>query len=456
MIAMRKALVALVGILALAWTGLWFYGKGRIEGEIETQAQLIRERGGEAAYEAIEIGGFPLGYEGRIVAPEVRLSGQGSKDARITGFAWSAPWIEARATVMAPDTVTFTFPDAQRIVLDMPGAGDEPVSVDLSSDGLVVTTTREDEDVAFEGRATSLGGRFSRETDGAGMVDVDWTIRDVATSGKAARRSEADVPRLAFRYSLAGFDGTAVIAGSDTASPGRIAFRGGAVQARSDPRGPEMAGEATLTDLGATFTFRSLNDRPVDVGVGTIDMATRIPGGADPDPQPFAYRVRIADVTLDELLWTMLDPQGAFPREIGTLTVDVEGAAIFSTPPSNAEAFANAMRDGMPVDVRDLRLNDLTVNALGLSATGRGEGTLVDDVPRGTATLSVAGFSGFINSLVKSGRIPPQQAMVVQLMVESFGKMDEGGETVRFDFEARDGMMYVNSIPIGEAPALPQ
>jgi len=462
MIVMRKALFALIGIAliaAVAWTGLWFYGKGRIVEEIEAQARIIRAQGGEAEYETIELGGFPLGYTGRIIAPRVKTvrdvkapSGEGTVPATI---AWSAPWIEASATVMAPNAVGFTFPETQVVILDLPELEGASLPITLTSQDLKMTTARDGDDITFDGDASTLGGSFSRLSQESGQIDMTWTIRDMDLSGKTGQAQATD-RKLALNFKIASLDGSAIIGGNETTPGGKIDFRSDAAAIETDSLGAETTINARLNAFVATLSFDSLGGQPFDIGVDSLEAMTRMPNDAAAEPQPFAYRIAVKDVTAADLIWTMLDPEDAFTREINALSIDMEGDAIFTAAPSNSEAFARAMESGLPVDVSALRLKDLTVDALGLRAKGKGEGTLESTIPQGTATLAVDGIPDFMNSMVKSGRIPPQQAMVVQLMIESFGKLDEEGDTVHFDFEARDGMMYVNGVPIGEAPAMPQ
>ncbi len=461
---MRKVLVTLTGVAvvaAAAWSGLWFYGKGRIAEEIETQAQLIRERGGEAAFDAVEVSGFPFGYEGRITNPKFSMMQEISAP---TGDApgqailnWSAPWIKASAGVMNPNSVEFTFPETQDILLDLPELDGQPLPIALTSQDLKIVTEREGNDILFRGGATQMGGSFSRDSEKSGQIDFIYTMRNLKTSG-TIQEPQADVerPQIAVTYSIDGFEGSGNVAGTSDSPGGKIDFTGGAVSGEGNSLGAETLGEATFNDIAGTLQVVQLGTPPLEMGIGKIEAKTRIPNDASPEPQAFGYRLGFEDVTFADLIWTMLDPQQAFTREINAITLDVEGTAIFIATPSNAEAFAKAMQNGLPIDLKTLTLNDLTVDAIGLKATADGKGKLENNAPQGKAALAVEGFPTLMNSLVKSGRIPPQQAMVVQLMVESFGKMDEDEKTVRFDFEARDGMMYVNSVPIGEAPMLPR
>ena len=459
------AVLGLALLLAAGWTGLWFYGKGRIVEEIEAQTRLARARGAEAAYGAIEIGGFPFGYEGRIVSPEMTItqeialppSPEGNAATGLARYAWSAPWIEARASVSAPDTVEFAFPPRQSMVIDLPGPGEEPMPVALTSEDLRLATEHDGEEIAFRGGARSLGIAFSPPTGETGAVDVTHTLQGFAFSGETRRaNAEGEVPRLFVTYAIEGTRGAAVVPGTSEVPGGRMEFGSGRIEGKADSLGSEAVGSATLSDIAATLFFERLGNQPLDIGIERVEVATRVPADAAPEPQPFAYRLAVEKVTLADLIWTMLDPAAAFAREINALRIDVEGTAVFSVPPSNAEAVAQAMETGLPIDVRTLSLRDLTLDALGARAIAEGEGRIEDDVPEGTATLGVRGFEGLLDALVENGRIPSQQALVVQLMVESFGKMDEDGETIRFDLEARDGMMYVNALPLGEAPALPE
>ena len=466
MIFMRKALFAVIGLFvvaAVAWSGFWFYGKGRIADEVEAQAQLIRDRGGDVAYDDIEIGGFPFGYTGRIVAPTATMTQETTiaegVDPVETSYTWSAPWIEASATVTAPNTLELTFPETQNVLLTISGQDDETVTmpIEMTSENLEITTTRDGTDVRFEGGAQKIRTVATMDTGDAGNANVDYTMRALKTSGVFKPEQSTDKRlHLMVDYDIEGFDGTTTIDGNDEMPGGTLAFKGGAAVGKVDTLGAETVGSFTLADLAATLDFPAMGDQPVEIGLGTMSMNSQTPNSAGPDAQPFAYRMELESVTLGDQIWAMLDPAKAFPRAINALAVDLSGDAVFIALPSDTEAFVTAMEDGMPIIVNTMKLNDLTVDALGLKAKGKGEGTLENNIPQGTATLGVGGFADFMNSLVKSGRIPPQQAMVVQLMVENFGKLDEDGETIRFDFAAREGMIYVNDVPIGEAPMLPQ
>lgn len=461
---MRKILVILTGVVAVAaaaWSGLWFYGKGRIAEEIKTQAQLIRTKGGDAAFDAIEISGFPFGYTGRITDPKFSMTRE-MPDRTSGGFAqavftWSAPWIEASADVMAPNSVEFIFPETQEVLLELPEMEGGPLPVSVASKDMKFTTERSGDDILFRGGATAISGSLSQDTEKSGKIEITYAMRALQTSGKfPQKQTDTKPPQFAMTYSIDGFDGTTVVAGSTEKPGGKINLTGGKVAAESNSLGTETTGTATLNDIVASFQLAQFGNQPLDITIGKIATKTRIPSDPAPGPQAFEYKIGIEDISLADLIWTMIDSQKAYVREINALTIDMDGTAVFTATPSNAEAFAKAMENGLPIDVKTLRLNDLTVDAIGLKASGKGEGTLENDVPEGTAALAIEGFPTLMNSLVKSGRIPPQQAMVVQLMVESFGKMDEDEKTVRFDFEAKDGTMYVNSIPIGEAPTLPR
>jgi len=459
---MRKAFLALLVLAVVAvagWTGLWFYGKGRIVDEIEQQARIIRDRGGEATYDAIDVGGFPLGYTGRIVSPRVSMAQEMTMpetgETVSARYTWSAPWIEASASVTAPDTLEMVFADAQEIVLDLPDTS-APLPIALTSENLTVTTRRSGDEIVFEGGTPVMGSSFTWESEEDGAVDATYAARDFTLSGRALQEQSGDrTPQLAMTYAIAGMDGTATFAGTPETPGGTVGFRTGPVEGTGDSLGQETTGALTVADLVTTLTFPQLGNEPHDIGIGRLAMKTRIPNEASPEPQPFAYRVDIADVTLAELFWTLADPTSSFEREFSSLVVDLDGTAIFETAPSNAEAFAKAMETRVPLRLQTMTVNDLTLDALGAKASASGTGALEDGVPQATGALAVEGFAGLMDGLVKSGRIPPQQAMVVQLMVESFARTEEDG-AIRFDFEARDGMMYVNDIPVGEAPVIPQ
>ncbi len=464
---MRKitvALLALLLVVSAVWTGAWFYGKGVIVDEIEAQVARAGERGAVLSYEDVEVAGFPFGYTTRVVGPTGRFVQAMSSPLPDAGpletvYEWSAPWVEARVALPSPNTARIRIPPVQEIVVTAPAMGDMPAEVfpvTVEAEDMVVVATRGAEDIDFDTRTPRLAMRMTvapGEGDGSGGAEVAYAMLDMTVAGSMPQDWEGESPLpLAATYTIASTDMTMDIEGGAAAPPMTVALRGGRMEGAMDWRGAAMTGEVSAEDTAITVKSPAFGDAPLDIGIARIAGRSLMPAAAAPEAQPFAYATTVEGVTLSDGIWAMLDPEGAFSRDIERVTVDISGDAVFRALPSDPEAFVAASPGGFPIEVGTVRIDALELDALGLGVTGEGSGDLSGGTPVGTATVAMTGFADFMNALVKSGRIPPQQAMVVQLMVESFGRMDGDGETVRFDMEARDGMIYVNGIPVGEAP----
>lgn len=461
---MRKLLSIVLGVAVVggaAWSGLWYYGKGRIVQEIEAQAQALRDQGNEVTFDSIAVGGFPMGYTSRIESPELTFKQQTpsplNDELLETLYTWTAPWVEARATVMDPETIEFIFADEQAAKITIPPLGEEfPGSVfpaTLVSKDFTVTTTKGDDETLFDGKATTLDINADFGVLLPVPIAATYAIKDLTVSGRVVGQpaTENSLP-LAIAYTMGESTVEVSIPDMEEQPGGTIVIGSSATDGNYDFTGTHEVVEGTMADMSATLDFPMLHNAPVDVTFGPANVDYRIPNAAGPDVQDFAYNMDFATITMDDALWEKMDPLGAFTREINAVRMKMSGEAVFNVPPTDPESFKMIPGEAAPIDVRNLRIDDLTIDALGLLAVASGDGVVENGVPSGTATLALTGFPGFIDSLVKSGQIPPQQAMVAQLMVDNFGKPDATGETLTFDFELRERMIFVNGIPVGEAP----
>jgi hypothetical protein len=66
--------LALVVVLALGWTGFWFYASGRAQAELAAWNQREAAAGRELSCASQEFGGFPFRFELRCAAPQLALT----------------------------------------------------------------------------------------------------------------------------------------------------------------------------------------------------------------------------------------------------------------------------------------------------------------------------------------------------------------------------------------------
>lgn len=459
---MRKfvgvALVAVIVAVA-AWSGLWFYGKGAIAKEVEAQAALIRAQGGQAEYESVEVSGFPFGYTGRIVAPTFAAIQPVLNMPEIgvveNHYSWSAPWIEAKASVTSPDTIEFLMPEEQKASMVTMIDGDEgqayPISI--NSKNWRGHTTRAGEGLTGASTAESLTLSMENlQAENGQVVNISVMLSEASGSFEIDD-AQADKPQGAFKTlaerMVFQVDGKK----PDARAPMSMAFK------MENLIGDAVFGETALMSAGSAddIVISLTQPLPVDVAIRRIETRSTAPREGSEKPQPFSSMIDIQDVVLPPIAWMIADPQGVMTRDINQVSLDMSGNAVFSVAPSDRSGMVEKVAGGeMPLELRDIELDALKIDAFGALVEAAGAGVLKDGQPDGRVDVALTGIPALLEALVKTGRVPPEQAVIAQLMLENFAKKEEGSDTLKFGIEAKDGMIFVNGNPIGTAPTVPQ
>lgn len=149
---MKLALGAVV-VTAAAWSGGWFYGKGEIRSQLNASVVELSKQGIAASYSSLEIGGFPFGYQGRVVEPKTQammMTGQGP--ARTD---WQAPWLSFDTSLGDFGVVNFALPENQtgRIT---PTNGAAPLDFAVRSNGLRGRLSQEGERLRVDGGGETI------------------------------------------------------------------------------------------------------------------------------------------------------------------------------------------------------------------------------------------------------------------------------------------------------------
>jgi hypothetical protein len=99
-------------IAVLAWSGVWWMEKLKVEHEITRQAAELEKQGYSARWQTLKVGGWPFRLH-------VTLTGPQAGDT--AGWRMTAPRIVAQAMAYAPDTWVIAAPDG--LTLTRPGKG---------------------------------------------------------------------------------------------------------------------------------------------------------------------------------------------------------------------------------------------------------------------------------------------------------------------------------------------
>ena len=305
-------------------------------------------------------------------------------------------------------------------------------SVDL----LVDITTPDDSSLVVSGKIDGIATTGSSSapadmdfSDPAAMFGGAYTASGSYTSGPAAYIIEAS--------------GTTGISGTSTTGPSSLTFGVGA---------EGLSYEASVTDVAADLTSSEM-PFPLRLAASSYDVALTTPVAPTDAPAPFRLLLGLSDVTVNDEIWAMFDPTAALPRDPATIRLDVSGAAQLDRSimdPAQAEAMA--MQPGFPGKIDSLTLNDLTVDAVGLSVNGTGDFTFDNtDMatfpglpnPTGSVTIDVTGANALIDKLIAMGLIPAEQAMMPRMMLGMFAT-STGDDALQSVIEVRDGQVLAN------------
>jgi hypothetical protein len=288
--------------------------------------------------------------------------------------------------------------------------------------------------------------------DGPQPFELTYAASDLAgaTSGRFRPDDEAASPLegidLAAAYTHAGAETTA----EGTGAEGPFAFSSRSTAGRL---------EVGLDADGLTERFGSeglemevaLPQFPVPITASLASFATgfTLPVGVADEAKPFGLQLAFADLTLDDVLWSLFDPTGQLPRDPATLMLDLSGEAEMAADLFDPEALAEL--DGPPGEVRTLSLTELSLDAVGVDLLASGDLTFpTPDItaPVGSIDVALDGAFALADRLVTLGLLPAEQVAFVKgmagLVARPVGE-DQLESTITF---TEDGGITANGMPL--------
>ena len=323
---------------------------------------------------------------------------------------------------------------------------------------------------------TGIGGTHRTEPDGTTYAQ-DYTIEAIAVDVDASANPEPGSVALAYENVATSVTGALPDDQGDAAAnnpftmgmtyDGTLSHGGGTLRvAGENPQGSFQvesrsgsgqldiaADEAGLgydiesRDVAMTFDVPSF-PLPVSAGLASSRTALTVPIAPNP-AAPWAMEVALRDLTVDDALWSLVDPTGQLPRDPATLSLSLDGEAevtadLFADPDAAAEDF--------PIRPLTANVTELLLTAAGVRLAGTGalrfpEDTPVPD-PVGTIDLVLDGGLALADRLVALGLIPQQQAMFARAMIGGFATQT-GEDTYESTIEfTPGGGITANGTPI--------
>lgn len=211
----------------------------------------------------------------------------------------------------------------------------------------------------------------------------------------------------------------------------------------------ELTYDIAATGAQASFAGTEL-PVPVDISVGSSEIALAIPLAAGDAPQDMGLRLGLQDVVVGEQLLGMVDPGRAFPRDPASILLDASGQVqlfvdLMSLDPETMT--------GPPGELRGLTVNDLNVSAGGAALTGTADFVFAPNqlmpMPVGSADLQLSGGNALMDALVAGGLVPPAQSGMIMGMANVFARPGAGPDTLETAVEfGANGSITANGVPL--------
>lgn len=187
---------------------------------------------------------------------------------------------------------------------------------------------------------------------------------------------------------------------------------------------------------------------PVSAEMAEASFDMTLPLQASETPQDAALGVTLAGFSTTEMLWNLIDPGAALPRDPLTVSFDLLAQVTPFVSLLDAEAMEQlGMTGGMPGELNALTLSDLVIEGAGGLITGAGDFTFdntdlesFDGLPRpeGALELEVAGANGLIDKLIQMGLLAEGDAMGARMMLSMFTVPGDAPDTASSKIEVND------------------
>lgn len=276
-----------------------------------------------------------------------------------------------------------------------------------------------------------------REPGGEGMFVMNGALADVTAQAKIALPIDMDMdaPESAFvdglsiegGYSFGATNYDFDFNADGEQADGTASIDGGSLTLAMDMDGLLYEGETR--GVNVLFNVPSELPFPVEAQLGAYGFAMDVPLSSADEPRDFALSLTIADLTVSNGIWNMIDPGEILPRDAATASFALSGSATpFFDLLDPEQAEAAAMSD-VPGELNSLSLDSLKLAIAGALITGDGSFTFDNDDlatfdgfprPEGALSLNINGVNGLIDKLIQMGILPEEDAMGGRMMLGMF------------------------------------
>jgi hypothetical protein len=312
-------------------------------------------------------------------------------------------------------------------------AGGKSLTSDFGADSVTFDVAATDPEgtgnFSMKGSMAGLQGTSNATIpDGVDFQDMNAALR-------AGMVVDGNLGYGAGTYAFDFKDATQTMTGNSKGSGGKITFK----MSKDGLAYGGGGGAAQVSMTGSQLPF------PVDVSIAETGFNIAMPVTKTDTSQPYAFLVKLKDLTVSDGIWDMVDPTKQLPRDPATVVIDASGMATLLVDIMDP---ANANSSAPPGTLDAVNLNALQVKVAGAELTGTGAVTVDNSAgmpkPVGAVDLKMVGANALIDKLVAMGLIPQDQAMGARMMMGMFAVPDgEDSLTSKIEFK-EDGGIYAN------------
>lgn len=199
---------------------------------------------------------------------------------------------------------------------------------------------------------------------------------------------------------------------------------------------------------GTEFPF------PVNFSAGSLGFGVTMPFVQDDQVQPIGQWTDITDLTIDENIWAMVDPMGAFPHDPVTLSYNLEGTGRVLANFADEDAMAELLDSGVPpFELESLSLSSFILSALGAQMIAAGDFTFDNadletfdgfPAPEGRIDLRGKGINGLLDTLAAMPFGIDEEIMGARMMLGMFTSVVGDDELTSTIEVKKNGSVSVN------------
>jgi len=210
--------------------------------------------------------------------------------------------------------------------------------------------------------------------------------------------------------------------------------------------------DVAITTSGSTIPFPEVAVQYADSAFSMV-----MPLAKSDTPADFSLLTKLVDLTISDEIWAMFDPATTLPRDPVTLVLDAKGTGMLAVDLTDTAA-VESLGANPPGTLESFTLTDLTLKAVGVTATGNGAATFDNTdlvtyggmpVPTGMVELKVVGANGLMDKLVAMGLLPQDQVSGFRMMLGMFANAVEGEtDTMTSKIEFKDKGIFANGMQL--------